>query len=301
MTISLEAFQALPVEEVARLVKANGPTVCVFPINGTRRWYLLESNLESNYMDLTTKRHIEIYRMLFAHGIDSLLAPMFGPDLMERGPAYVKMAVEGLAQLTNQPDFLQLYQECGLRVHFYGDYRKAFASTPHAPVCDLFDQITRQTTANTGGGLFYGVFANNSAGTIAGLTIQYHSKYGRAPQERELLEIYYGEYVNPASFFIGFDKFCAFDMPLVATDNTDLYFTVSPSLYLSERQLRAILYDHIYTRRTPEPEYESLSAEAKTRLGAFYHANAETTFGLGILQDGIWHPHTAGEDNPDPA
>jgi tuberculosinol/isotuberculosinol synthase len=299
MTISLEAFQTLPVEEVARLVKANGPTVCVFPINGTRRWYLLQSGPESDYMDLATKRHIEIYRMLFRHGIDSLLAPMFGPDLIERGPAYVKMAVEGLTQLTNRPDFLQLYQDCGLRVHFYGDYRKAFATTPHAPVCDLFDEITRQTAANTGGGLYYGVFANNAVGTTAELSMRFHKQYGRAPQEDELLEMYYGETISPANIFIGFDKFCAFDMPLIASENTDLYFTASPSLYLSERQLRAILYDHMFTRRAAEPDYESMTPEAKARLAAFYQTNAETTFGLGDLQDGIWYPHLAGRDTPD--
>jgi adenosine tuberculosinyltransferase len=298
MTINLEAFQALQVEDVAGLVRENGPVVCVFPINGTRRWYLLESGPESNYMELVTRRHIEIYRMLFRHGIDSLLAPMFGPDLMERGPEYVQMAVEGLARLTNLPDFLQFYRECGLRVHFYGDYRKALSSTPHAPVCDLFDQVTRQTAGNTGGALFYGVFANNATGAIAELAIDYHTRYRRSPQERELVEMYYGEYLGPASLFIGFDKFSAFDMPMVGTDNTDLYFTASPSLYFSERQLRAILYDHLFSRRAPEPDYDDLSPQAKARLAGFYHANADTTFGLGTLQDGIWYPHLAGRDDP---
>lgn len=249
-------------------------------------------------MEQATRRHIEIYRMLFQHGIDSLLAPMFGPDLMERGPAYVKMAVDGLAQLASQTDFLRLYEECGLRVHFYGDYRKVFTASGHAQVCDLFDRITEQTRWNRGGGIFYGVFANNAAETVAELSIEFHSKLGRMPQEAELVERYYGERIGPAGIFIGFDKFCAFDMPLVATENTDLYFTASPSLNLSERQLRAILYDHIYSRRAPEPDYDSLSPEAKARLAGFYAANAETVFGLGTLQDGIWFPCPAGRDLP---
>jgi adenosine tuberculosinyltransferase len=296
MTISLEAFQALPEEEAASLVKANGPIVCVFPINGTRRWYMLQPEPRPDYMELATRRHIEVYQMLFQHGVDTLLAPMFGPDLVKRGPAYVKMAVEGLAQLANGTDFRQLYQEFSLRVHFYGDYRKVFAATPHAHICDLFEKVVLETRANTGGGIFFGVFANNAAETIAGLSIDLHSRTGAVPREAELVEMYYGEPIGPAGIFIGFDKFCAFDMPLVATENTDLYFTATPSLNLTKHQLRAILYDHIISRRAIESDYDSLAPEAKARLAGYYDANADTVFGLGTLRDGIWYPNAAGRD-----
>lgn len=292
--MDIETFQDLPAEEVARLVRASGSRVCVFPINGTRRWFLLEAEGEQDYMDKTASRHIEVYRMLFAHGLDTLLAPMFGPDLMERGPEYVELAVDGLARLATHPDFLELYQECGLRVRFYGDYRKIFSTTPHAHVVDLFDQITAQTMNNDRGRLFFGVFANNAAETTAELAIHHYRQHGQSPGERQLVEMYYGEQVGPANLFIGFDKFSAFDMPLIASDNTDLYFTVSPSLYLTQRQLRAILYDHIYLRQVPEPDYEDLPASAVAAMKDFYHDNAETVLGLGTLRDGIWYPRLAG-------
>jgi len=96
--------------------------------------------------------------------------------------------------------------------------------------------------------------------------------------------------VQPVNIFIGFDRFSAFDMPLVATGNEDLYFTVSPSPYLSERQLRRILYDHLYTRRAAEPDYESLSKEAVEHMRAFYQINQDLTQGVGILRDGFWYP-----------
>jgi hypothetical protein len=53
------------------------------------------------------------------------------------------------------------------------------------------------------------------------------------------MEMYYGEYVDRE--FSRVHKFCSFDMPVVG--NEDLYFTVNPSLYLGEQQLREILYD----------------------------------------------------------
>jgi tuberculosinol/isotuberculosinol synthase len=160
----------------------------------------------------------------------------------------------------------------------------------------MFDQATAQTMHNDRCRLFFGVFANNATGTAADLAVRYYSEHSRVPDERQLIEMYYGEYVGPASLFIGFDKFSVFDMPLIATDNTDLYFTISPSLYLTQQELRAILYDHIYTRRVPEPSYEDLSTEAVDRMKAFYHANAGNVFGLGALRDGIWYPSlVAGE------
>ena len=40
--ISFERFLKLPPEQVASLVNAAGQKVCVFPVNGTRRWFMLE-------------------------------------------------------------------------------------------------------------------------------------------------------------------------------------------------------------------------------------------------------------------
>ena len=104
--ITLNEFLVLSTEEIARLVGAAGSRVCVFPINGTRRWYLLESSEGNDYLKKTAYRHIEIYRMVFAHGIHTLLAPMFGSELLKRGPEYLELAVEGLTWLATHPAFL---------------------------------------------------------------------------------------------------------------------------------------------------------------------------------------------------
>ncbi len=103
------------------------------------------------------------------------------------------------------------------------------------------------------------------------------------------MEAYYGEYVGPVDLFIGFDMLSAFDMPLVATGTEDLYFTVSPSLYLTQRQLRDILYDHLYARRG-EPDYSDMSAREWDLMGDFYQANMERTLGVGMERGGVWYP-----------
>ncbi len=291
-----QAFQNLPVSEVARLMRAAGPKVCVFPINGTRRWFMLEHSVPPEddyaavYCDVAAERHIELYRLFFEHGVGTLLTPIFGPDLLARGEAYAKMAIEGLALLATHPAFLEFYQTYQVRVRFYGDYRHYLDSTPYAYLVGLLDGATVQTRAHDRHRLFFGICAHDATETIAGLAVQYHIEHGRVPDKGTLVELYYGEYVEPADLFIGFDKFCVFDMPLVATGDEDLYFTVSPSPYLSERQLRDILHDHLFARRGEEQDYLTLGHEERLWMKDFYGANRERTLGVGMKRGEIWYP-----------
>jgi tuberculosinol/isotuberculosinol synthase len=291
-------FQNLNPEQVAQLVRQTGPKVCVFPINGTRRWFMLEhaplldaaDDFVRAYLDLAGQRHVELYRLLFDHGLDTLLTPIFGPELLTRGDEYLPMAVEGLAQLVTSPVFQDFYRDYRVRVRFYGDYRRFFASTPYAYLSDLFDQATAQTLAHDRFRLFFGVCANDPTETVAEWTVRYHAERGCLPDRQALITHYYGEYVPAVDLFIGFDRFCVFDMPLLATGEEDLYFTVSPSPYLTGRQLRAILYDHLYARRGDEPDYGSLAAEDWAVMREFYRCNHEQTLGVGARQAGFWYP-----------
>ncbi len=294
--MDIETFQNLPTAEVARLVRAAGPKVCVFPINGTRRWFVLEYALQPGedpwtaYLDVAGRRHVELYRLLFDHGLDTLLTPTFGPDLLARGEAYVEAAAVGMARLVTHHDFTDFYREYGVRVRFYGDHRQFFAGTPYAFLSDLFDEAAAQTMTYNRRRLFIGVCANDAAETTARLSVGYHAEHGHAPDRRTLVELYYGEYVPPVDLFIGFDKFSAYDMPLVATGGEDLYFTASPSPYLAAQGLRAILYDHLYSRRAEEPDYSAMTTEDWTLMRDFYRANKEKAQGVGVLRGGIWYP-----------
>lgn len=294
-----DTFLSLPAGEVAALVRNAGPKVCVFPINGTRRWFMLEhpptdsdADWLASYLSIIETRHIELYRLIFDHGIEYLLTPAFGPDLMERSDAYIQIAAQGLARLATHEIFLNFYADYDVRVRFYGDYRKYFSGTPYEYLSDLFDEVTVRTQAHSRFRLFFGLFGNDAAETIGELAIQHFQAHGQAPDKRALVEAYYGEYVPPVSFFIGFDKFAAFDMPLVATGEEDLYFTVSPSPYLTPRQLREILYDHLYTRRGQEADYDTLEPDAWMLMREFYRANRDHTLGVGAIQTrgGYWYP-----------
>jgi tuberculosinol/isotuberculosinol synthase len=297
--ISQDEFLSLPTEEVARLVRDSGSKVCVFPINGTRRWFMLEHGGQSfddpiaAYMDIAMQRHVELYKLFFDHGVETLVTPVIGPEILATRDAYMqKIGGEGLARLATHPDLLSFYEEYGVRVRFYGDYHKHLAQTPYEFLIELFDGITEKTRKNDRFRLFFGAFADNlnSTARVAELTVGYFKEHSAVPDRKKLVEMYYGEYIDRANIFIGFDRLAVFDYPLLNWGEEDLYFMVAPSSYLTDRQLRAILYDHLYTRRTLEPDFSDLSPEEYANLKAFYRSHQDNILGTGRIRYGYWQP-----------
>lgn len=296
---TVKDFLELSTKDVAKIVKTSGSKVVVFPINGTRRWFMLEYGHREfedpvrAYMDIAQSRHVELYKLFFDHGINTLITPVVGAEILASRDAYMqKIGGDGLSRLATHPEFLDFYKEYGVRVRFYGDYHRNLKNTPYEFLSDLFDEITSKTSHNSKLRLFFGAFADNlnSTNIIAEFSVEYFKQYGRVPTNKEITSKYYGDYVEKASIFIGFDRFAVFDYPLINWGEEDLYFMISPSLYLTSRQLREILYDHIFTRRVSEVEYTSLSPNALDRTRNYYLQNREFTLGVGQLLDGTWIP-----------
>jgi tuberculosinol/isotuberculosinol synthase len=296
MTISLDKFQTLPTEEIAQIVREMGPKVCVFPINGTRRWFALEHPAEAAsgsveaYFRIAGQRFVELYQLFFDHGIDTLLTPTFGPELLERGEEYQQMMIPALLWFAQDRDFLDFYDAYDVRVRIYGDAKRYFQDTPYASALDAYEELAQRTADHRHHRLFIGVCAHDATGTVAETAVRFYQQQGRLPNRQEIVEAYYGEYVEPVDIFIGFDRPTAFDMPLVATGNEDLYFTISPSPYVDDYTLRTILYDHIYTRPTDESDYTELSREEWEWMQTFYQTNLGKTLGAGTKHGKIWYP-----------
>jgi tuberculosinol/isotuberculosinol synthase len=162
--------------------------------------------------------------------------------------------------------------------------------TPYAYALQSMYEVTDVTKKNTEFRLFFGVFADDATETIARLSVEHFLAEGSIPDKQTIIRKYYGEDMPPVSLFIGFDKFSAFDMPLLATGEEDLYFSLSPSPYMTEHQLRAILYDHLYVRPTPEPDYRELTSGELGWLRDYYRKNRDYAFGVGRLQFNLWIP-----------
>jgi adenosine tuberculosinyltransferase len=290
-----ENFLNLPTAELANLVRGDRTKTCVFPFNGTRRWFLLEygrtfdGDAAKNYIELTTQGYINTYKLVFDHGLDNIVAPVFGGEIMNRGEEYMREIGVGMSLLATHPAFIEFYKEYDIRVHVYGDYRKQLEDTPYYYICDSFDEVMRQTAANKTRALFYGVCADDATLTTSELAIKHFQVTGRHPSRRELIEQYYGEYIEKADIFIGFEKFNVFDYPMLNWGEESLYFTVAPSLYMNERQLRKILYDYLYLRPVQDPDYFTMPEEDFEYMRRYYEANHTVTFGTGEMRGGIWY------------
>jgi len=300
--IPFEHFLQLSTEEVAALVKATGQKVCVFPVNGTRRWFMLEhaekirSDFFEAYMDISIKNHVELCAMLFDHGIEIILAPVFGRELMHRGDEYTqRVGIDGLVRTATDTNYREFFERYHVKVRFYGDYRDVLTDTPYEYALKSMYEVTEATKHNTDFRLFFGVFADEVTETIARLSVEHYLTEGSIPDKQTVIRKYYGEDMPPVSLFIGFDRFSAFDMPLLATGEEDLYFSLSPSPYMTQRQLRAILYDHIYIRPTPEPDYTKLTGAELNWLRGYYRKNKDYAFGVGKLKFNLWIPERGSE------
>jgi adenosine tuberculosinyltransferase len=291
-----DKFLDLQAEEIAKIVRSDGSRVCVFPFNGTRRWFLLEygrdfdGDAAQNYVELTTQGYINTYRLVFDHGIDTIVAPVFGGEILNRGEEYMREIGASMDLLAKHPAFIEFYETYGIRVYFYGDYRRQLSGTPYAYICDEFDKITRKTAHHKQRRLFYGAWADDATETIAELSVKHYQAHGDIPSRQALIEQYYGEYIEKADIFIGFEKFNVFDYPMLGWGEESLYFTVAPSLYLNERQFRNILYDYVYLRPVQDPDYFTMPAEDFETMRRFYKLNSEVTFGVGTMRGGIWYP-----------
>ena len=295
--IPFERFLDLPAHEVAALVRATGQKVVVFPVNGTRRWFMLEhgdrigNDFFSAYMDVSIQNHVQLCALLFEHGIHTILAPVFGRELMRRGDEYTqRIGMDGLVRTATDKTYRKFFQKYNVRIRFYGDYHDVLKGTQFEYVLGSLYEVMETTKDNTAFNLFFGVFADEATETIARLSVEHYLAHGAIPGKNALVRNYYGEDLPPVSLFIGFDKFSVFDMPLLGTGEEDLYFSVSPSPYMTERQLRAILYDHLYVRPAPGPDYTKMSADELDWLRTYYRSNRDLAFGVGKLKFNLWFP-----------
>lgn len=299
-TVDLRRFLELSEGEVATLVRASGRArVCGFPINGTRRWFALEHGPDgggSDYLAALGRRSLELWRLFFDHGIESLVAPIFGPELLDRGEDYhellVQMLEPGLAWFFRTPEVLEIYERYQIRVSVFGDTDTLFARLPQLRhLQEGLRKLCEDTSHHDRHRLLIGLYAHDSSTAIARIGVELFQALGRLPTRAEIVERYMGQPVGPLDLFIGFNHPTFFDMSLLNVGQEDLYFTICPSPYLDAITLRRILYDRLYARRISE-SYVGMSQESLAEMRAFYAANRHSVLGLGRASDDgtAWYP-----------
>ena len=210
------------------------------------------------------------------------LAPSFGAETLKRGEAYTRYAPGGLAQLPDDEIYRAMI-DSGARIRFYVDYEEALTVAGLRSALETCAILTDATASGEGPLLLIGLFADDPYPTIARLSVEFAEREGRPPGRAELIEAYYGLPVPDLSLYVGFAQPEMFDVPLLTTGLEHLYATLNPSLDLTERQLREILYDHLVTRQAAPVDYDALTREAQLELAVYAERCKGNTLGIGCI------------------
>ena len=285
---SFTEFLELPNNQIAEMIK--GLTVGI-SMDGTRRWLLLHYPQwdEEKYKEFSAKRCVEIYKMIFDHGVETIIAPAFSGRLLNRGDKYVHEMIKTLPWLAQYQIFTDFYRDYNVRVRFYGNWQRKIVDSPAADALKVaIDKCP--ATGHTGlRRIFHGIWADDMLVSI--LDYLGNSQNETVEFTREaIISHYYGEYVNQADIYIGFGHPHLCDIPGLVTSNTDLYFTTVPSLDIDARLFRMMVWDHLFGRRKKK-KWHSMTEKDLEPFRAFYAENHDFILGVGDVdtETGIWY------------
>jgi len=301
---NLAWFQDLSTPEVAEIVRERGPRTVVFAAGGTTRWFMLnhlngwptDMSYWEGYLRYGGQRFLSIVQMFFDHGVHTLFTHAIVPGQLEgKGKGYLPLALNtGMERFAGTCEFLHFYEEYGVRVRCFGNYRQVLEGSEYANTLALFDEVAERTKTYDQHRLYWGFNSEQDQITpILELAVQYYRDRGRAPSREEVIELYYGEDVESVDVFISFNRpRTASLMPPLLESRADLYFTVGLSFDFAQPQLRSILYDHLYARKGWHRDYSELPSSAFPEMQAFYRLNREGVTGVGKRYEAgaIWHP-----------
>jgi tuberculosinol/isotuberculosinol synthase len=229
--------------------------------------------------------------MLFGDGVRYLFVVGFGGGQGERNVEY-RQNLAWVYEMLIDETTRGLYEQHGIAVSFRGKWQQLFERLGAADLTDRHRQIEEETTGRSGGRLIWYVDDDLIPASVLPLVRQGLDATGRIPPPADLAAAYYGQPVEKVDIFIGNNKPNVDRLfpPLLAVG--DLYFTVSPSMYLSHTLWRHILYDHLYERRGHFRDYTALGEDSFAEMKAFYAANRDAAQGIGYhhARTAMWRP-----------
>ncbi len=288
--MDIAAFQRLADADVARLVREKGLRTLGIIVDGTRRWWLLEGGdaLEDweTYTYRAGLRHHEIFGLLFDHGIETLIVPMFAPRTFAyRGEEYLKKAIPRMALMVSEP-WMRFFHRYRVRLGFYGDYRN------YAELAGRFEAAMQETAHYSGRRLFFGMFVEDQDEYLAHLAVEFSARHGRPPDKAELIARYYGEPIAPSmQIFIETAAPRTLRTVPLLSGGEARYMTAVPNMFLDREILRLILHDYLFQRTSPQQGYLPDEVDVGW-MRRFYQQNRSQVLGVGIQHEGVWYPYT---------
>jgi hypothetical protein len=275
---SLEEFLEAPVEEVANVAPAS----MVFAPGGTRRGATLAGVADSGdeYARWARRGLLDCLDLLFRHGVRNLfMALLIEKQLRETTPEFQERIVDWIDWGVAGEESLAHYASRGWRVRLLG--------AEGEPRLEAAAQrLQTGTSARSGQTLWFFTGSSPGSGTRR-LVAAIEKAEDRSPGA--IIRALYGEDVPPATLLLAFGKPVVTPdlLPPLLVGDLQCYWSQRPSFSLDERQLRTILYDNAYSRRTWRKDKSGRAREALAYRAAWENG---PTIGLGVRLGPFWYP-----------
>ena len=302
MDYSEEEFLKLPAEVVSKIVKEKKmPKVGVFMPDSTRRTGILFYDLKPESPDFIRRIYdrinqsfFDVVKIMFDHGVPTLLLPLLNPGNLRRGDIFKKASLlHGLKFLFTDPLWVDFYEEYDIRVKVFGNMEEL---REFDYVLEWIAEIEEKTASNSQRRLFLGIAYSNwfEYPRLVKLGIEFFQRTERFPSVHELIEIYYRDRIDEVDYMIRPTMIRDSDMQplLISGRKTQMYFTVSPFIFFNDTVFKKILYDLIYLRTVTKGggDYKDSEVEGLKPLKEFYVENRNSVIGMGRKIGKVWVP-----------
>jgi len=250
---TLQEWLELDNQEIAAMVAQRASTAAVY-LNGTRRWFLSRHKNWADYNRVISVEQRKLSQLFYDHGVQTMIQPVFGYDLLTRGDDYFKLGVkQGLAEMFT-PDYRSWYRRNEVRITFYGDWEEVLFERKLSDLINAIREVIMETARYTQHKLLLGAFADGGLDNIVKLA-------QTVDRGDALLTAYYGQPVNQVDLIVGAGQLAIWDLPLLDINRASLYFLQAPTFCLDKETLRRILYDCIYERINDDELYDDLTPQ----------------------------------------
>ncbi|WP_434383168.1 hypothetical protein [Melittangium boletus] len=274
---TLEDFLAAPIERVRRVA----PPSLVWVVEGTRRSAAL-AGIDvggEEYAPWTIARMNECVELFFHHGVRHVFNALLTPSqFAEVTPRYRERLLEWVALFVREFTRCAAQRPRGWRLRLLGA-ESLPELRPLAEACVTAMPRGEHT-------LWCSVVAESGGpwNELLGAVI----RTGARTRE-DAIRALYGEDLPPAELMLAFGKpmVSAEQVPPLLQGRMDCYFTQRPGYRLSEAELRTVLHDHAFVRRTWRADKTGRAEEASNFRRAWEEG---PMLGLGIRLGPHWYP-----------
>jgi hypothetical protein len=291
--ISRNEFLKLPEKDIARIINAKEkPETGIFVPDGTRRMTLAITGKKpgsqeflTEYLGLTSRYFMNNVAVFFNHGLRTLFVPVISANVFNKSKMPHHNTLRKILELIlNSKAWLDFYNKNNIRVKVYGNLNY-FKKNNYTAVLDWIEKVTQNTANHNARTLFYGFASSGETGAdFLEKVIEFHRDHNRLPVYNEQLEMYYGEQISPARFFIMSTKFTGLGAlpPLIANRETRMYFLPAPGIMaLTGETYRKILFDLLYCHPgDSRREYDGNDLKYAEQLKNYFLNSQATVLGL---------------------